>query len=263
MSTALHGLLLVGGIVLLSLAAMFIVRRAITIATLEAHNDVAGFVYAVIGVIYAVLLAFVVIAVWEEWDRAEFAAEEEVAAISSLARIADGMPDGDRVAARQLLRDYAHSVIHEEWPAMADGKSSGHTMGLFEQIWDHYQRREPNTEREKGLYADSLSRLAEISAARTARLYESNNSLPRVMWSVLGAGAVITIGFGLLFGVKSGRSQAAITVALSASIGLILFLVQSLDNPFRGDVRVMPHAFEGVLVTMDATSEEGIRGPNR
>jgi hypothetical protein len=37
----------------------------------QKHNDVAGFIYAVLGVVYAVLLALVVIAVWEEFDAAK------------------------------------------------------------------------------------------------------------------------------------------------------------------------------------------------
>jgi len=36
-----------------------------------AHNDRAGFILAVIGVVYAVLLAFVAIGTWERFNQAE------------------------------------------------------------------------------------------------------------------------------------------------------------------------------------------------
>ena len=35
------------------------------------HNEVAGFIIAVVGVIYAVLLGFVVIVSWENFSEAE------------------------------------------------------------------------------------------------------------------------------------------------------------------------------------------------
>ena len=38
------------------------VQRLVPSQTRKQHNDVAGFIYAVLGVVYAVLLALVVIA---------------------------------------------------------------------------------------------------------------------------------------------------------------------------------------------------------
>jgi hypothetical protein len=56
---AVHGVLgavvIVGGSLLLTLLVIAIVRRLISHQTLARHNDVAGFVYATTGVIYAVL----------------------------------------------------------------------------------------------------------------------------------------------------------------------------------------------------------------
>ena len=53
--------------VLVSLVGLALVRRMVPASRLAQHTDVAGYVYAVIGVIYAVILAFVVIAAWEEY----------------------------------------------------------------------------------------------------------------------------------------------------------------------------------------------------
>jgi hypothetical protein len=62
-------LLLVGATVLLSVAGTLMVRRLISVEVLERHNEVAGFIYAVIGVVYAVLLGFAAITVWERYVR--------------------------------------------------------------------------------------------------------------------------------------------------------------------------------------------------
>jgi len=70
-------LLLVGATVLLSIAGTVLVRRLISVEVLERHNEVAGFIYAVIGVVYAVLLGFAAITVWERYDRAQASVEQE------------------------------------------------------------------------------------------------------------------------------------------------------------------------------------------
>lgn len=58
------GFLIVAVGVVVSLIGLFLIRRIVGIATLEQHNEVAGFIIAVIGALYSVLLAFVMITVW-------------------------------------------------------------------------------------------------------------------------------------------------------------------------------------------------------
>jgi hypothetical protein len=65
--TVVYGVLVVGGVCLLSLIGFELVHRLVPADLRQRHNDVAGFIYAALGVIYAVLLALVVISVWEEY----------------------------------------------------------------------------------------------------------------------------------------------------------------------------------------------------
>ena len=62
-----------GLVMAVSVLCLVIVRKVYGHSLMAKHNDVAGFIYAVIGVIYAVLLAFVVIVEWEMFrDAASF-----------------------------------------------------------------------------------------------------------------------------------------------------------------------------------------------
>ena len=60
------------------------VERLVPADSRRQHNDVAGFIYAALGVIYAVLLALVVIAVWEEFDAAKDTVEQEANAVAEI-----------------------------------------------------------------------------------------------------------------------------------------------------------------------------------
>jgi hypothetical protein len=75
----------VGGTCLVALAGLEVVQRLVPATSRQPHNDVAGFIYAALGVIYAVLLALVVIAVWEEYDAASVTVEQEANAVAEIA----------------------------------------------------------------------------------------------------------------------------------------------------------------------------------
>ena len=75
--SVVYGVLVVGGACLAAVVGLVLVQRLVPVTTRKEHNDVAGFIYAALGVIYAVLLALVVIAVWEEYGRARVTVEGE------------------------------------------------------------------------------------------------------------------------------------------------------------------------------------------
>ena len=68
LQTIVNGVLTVGVVCLIALVGFELVHRLVPADSRQRHNDVAGFIYAALGVIYAVLLALVVIAVWEEFS---------------------------------------------------------------------------------------------------------------------------------------------------------------------------------------------------
>lgn len=70
----------------LAMTGPFLVRLRIRLAHLRGNNEVAGFKFAVIGVLYAVLLAFVVIISWERFYDAEKALAREAGASATIYR---------------------------------------------------------------------------------------------------------------------------------------------------------------------------------
>ncbi len=77
MLTVVYGVLVIGLICLVAVGGLELVQRLVPAGSRQPHNDVAGFIYAALGVIYAVLLALVVIAVWEEYRAASETVEQE------------------------------------------------------------------------------------------------------------------------------------------------------------------------------------------
>src|SRR3712207_7278991 len=121
MSSVVYGVLIVGGACLAAVAGLALVQRLVPSAIRKEHNDVAGFIYAVLGVIYAVLLALVVIAVWEEFGRARVTVEGEANALAEIFWLAHHLPEPEGRHLQELARSYAEEVVEEEWPLMAQG----------------------------------------------------------------------------------------------------------------------------------------------
>src|SRR5438477_8054128 len=65
MPVYLGALIFVGGFVLVAVGAGLLAHRYLPQTVLEDHNDIAGFMFAVVGVVYAVVLAFLAIATWQ------------------------------------------------------------------------------------------------------------------------------------------------------------------------------------------------------
>ena len=120
--TVVYGVLVVGGVCLLALVGFELVQRLVPAATRRRHNDVAGFIYAALGVIYAVLLALVVIAVWEQYRAARETVEQEANAAADIFWLAERLPEPRSSHVQKLVRSYAQEVVEHEWLLMEQGK---------------------------------------------------------------------------------------------------------------------------------------------
>jgi hypothetical protein len=253
--------LVIGGICLLSLGGLELVERFVPADSRRPHNDVAGFIYAALGVIYAVLLALVVIAVWEEYRAARETVEQEANAAADIFWLADRLPEPRGTHLQELLRSYAQEVVHREWPLMEQGQAPlmtqerGTPAGwtLIDDIRQSIQDFEPRTKAEEQLYAEGLDQLDTLSDARRMRLVAAEEGIPGVLWAVLVFGGIAAIGFTYLFGLESTWAHRLMVVTLAAVIGLVLFTIGTMEHPFSGGARIGTGAFELVLERLETS----------
>jgi hypothetical protein len=243
-------IVVIGGFVGLTVAIGWIVDRTIKHEVRADHNDLAGFILAVIGVVYAVLLAFVAIGVWERFEQAESRTYEEAGSLALVYRDVGDFPGGAQV--RESLRDYVKLVVDREWPAMEDGGQSDAANALLEQIDGRIRSLPVRTLSQEDLHQQLLTAMNQALADRDTRLSEDATGINRLLWFVLVVGAIVTVGFTYLFGFRQEAMRYVMTGSLGVLIGLVLFLTVSLDYPFRGAITVPPDAFERALDTFRA-----------
>jgi uncharacterized membrane protein YraQ (UPF0718 family) len=247
------GLSIVSLFVIVAVGGLILVQRLVPSAQREEHNDVAGFIYAVLGVAYAVLLGLMVVAVWQDWQEAEETATDEANELAALFWLAHGLPQPQGRHIQEVARSYARVVVGEEWPLMARGEASPRAWDLLDELRGSIEAFDPTTDSEQVLYDQALQRVHELSDARRERLLEAEMGLPGVLWVVMLLGGVIVVGFTYLFGLRSTAVHTLMVAALALTIALVLFVVGALDYPFRGDVRVGPDAFQSVLQRFESS----------
>jgi hypothetical protein len=225
-----------------------LVHRRVAYASLIKHNDVAGFVFSVIGVIYAVVLGFVVVVVWEKFDAANDHVQVEAAAASDLYRTVGGLDPAFRDRVRQRLRDYAHNEIDIEWPLMARDAlpHSGMAPGL-EAIVGEVDRYQPKGAAQVNVHQLALADAERLLDARRQRIADTSPSVPELLWFALICGAVATLGFSYLFGVENLRAQLVMTGILAAVVAILFVVIHEFDSPFSGTVGVSDVAWNDFL----------------
>jgi hypothetical protein len=245
----------IGGICLLSLGGLELVGRFVSADARQPHNDVAGFIYAALGVIYAVLLALVVIAVWEEFDAANDTVEQEANALAEIFWLGHRLPEPEGSHIQELARSYAQDVIDKEWPLMEQGQAPSMVEGqetptgwtLIDEIRASLQEIEPHTKADEQLYAEGLDQVQRLADARRMRLVAAQEGIPGVLWSVLIFGGVAAVSFTYLFGLENTWAHRLMVLTLAAVIGLVLFTIGAMEHPFSGGARIGTEAFDLVL----------------
>jgi len=247
LDTWLLGLLLLVGIPMVTVGVQAAVRRlAPTIVTGE-HNDVAGFLIAVVGVVYAVTLAFIVIVTWEGFRDARGTADTEAGSLRSLYRDSQSLPEPTRSRLGDLVIRYGREVAEGEWEAMDDGGSSRPAFDLITEMFSTLGTATPTTPAQETFLADALVRLNDVAEDRALRISIAEEGPVSILWAAIILGGILTVGFSLLFGVTNERLHYVMVGGFAAVLALQILVILVLSYPFSGDIRVEPQPFERVV----------------
>lgn len=236
----------VGGAAVLSVALLAVARQVLDPATLRASNDEVGNYIQALGAIYAVLAAFVVYAVWGQLNEARTQCDREANELVDLSRVLEGLPDGCRRGLQAKLAAYVDKVIRIEWPAMAkhDEAALEDNGSLLDEIWTELHSAPVQTESQRSLHVEALTRFNDLSDARTARLSSARARIPLSLSLLLYFGGVSLVGSMALVAIESFWIHALTTASLASAVSHLLYVVADLDDIFAGDWQVSREPFE-------------------
>lgn len=242
--------IMVAAAVALSVCGTLLTQRFIHHSRLKLHNDISGPIFNTLGVIYAVLLAFVVIIVWQKFDRVRTNMEMEVNCLANLYIDAEAFREPFKQEVRSHVRAYTREII-KEWEMLAKGKGSPAAKKAIEKLFMLYSGYSPEGETEKAFFEESIDKVNELLDLRILRLIEAGSGIHYLLWLVLIAGGVITISFTIFFGSESLGAKILMSTLLAILIALVLFTTLEFSFPFTGVARIPCKSFEQLLMNLE------------
>jgi Protein of unknown function (DUF4239) len=249
------GLLLAGVAALGAVLLALLTWRFVPLEFRHRHNDVAAAIFSVIGVTFAVLLAFVAMLAWDHFNEAKAASFMEAQSALDLYNVSLGLPDPEKSAMRDGIVGYLETVVEVEWPAQARGVTLDRGFAYLQKLNRMAVGLKSSGTTANDLHALSLQLMTRLWDARQRRLLAADTPVPAIVWVVTIIGGSLTVAFAALLGVPSLGMHLVMSAALAVSGALVLILIIALANPFRGDFRVSTQPFDRVLTQIQASSQ--------
>jgi hypothetical protein len=228
-----------------------IVRRYVPLERLLENNKVAGFKFATVGTIYAVLLAFAIFVVWQRFNQADRDVAIEASAAETVFRLTQALDAEHGAAVRKATTNYLKEAVAKDWPAMSRETSSPDVTIALNEIYNAVTKYHTPDKFEALVVTEILRDVDRISEMRRERLVVADGIVPGIVWIVLVTGAFITMCFAFFFGSINLRAQIVMSGALAFLIFGGLLTVVGLDHPFSGNVKVPPNALIRVIEDFD------------
>jgi len=229
----------------LGYAGTRLVRRFFKLTILRAHNEIVGYVFAVVGGFYGLLMGFVVFLVWDTMNTAQNNANREGSLARALYRDIRYFPEPARV--QPLMNTYLKYVKvvvdteFREMEQMKEPSQGGHN--LFNEVFTQMEQLDAHEPKIEQMF----NNLNELATYRSLRQMDASAEIPIEIWVPLLLGALIIMLFAMILDVESIRLHLFVTSLLSAFIGLVIYIILILDHPFTGKIKIEPTQYRVIL----------------
>ncbi len=211
-------------------------------------NDLVSYFLSAMGVFYGITLGLIAIGAWENFNGVSGSVSREAAAIATLCQDVRAMPDKGAAATLNAdLKEYLRYTIEDAWPVQRQGQIPKGGTERLSVLHEHLLAIEATRPVDQSVQNEMLSRLNTLIEMRRLRLESVEVGLPGVLWLIVIAGGALSVATTWFFVTERPRAHLLLVAILCTLVGLLIFMVAAMDNPFRGELSVSPRAFEIVL----------------
>jgi hypothetical protein len=213
-------------------------------------NEVVGHSLSIFALLYGLLLGLLSISTYQSALLAEDNVVVEATSLAALHRNTQTYDEPFRGEAHKIILSYAQYLTADAWKEQQEGRLPVSGDKLMRELFDIIHGFVPTAESQKTIHADTIKLFDEIRHARLKRLAALIVGIPDVMWTLVWIGAAITIMLVLLLDIRF-MLHLILSGVISFYLGIMIFLLISLDNPFRGDVGVSSEIFRAIVPVIE------------
>ena len=246
-------LVIFGAIYLLAAAIYLTVIRLAVDDRARAFKTLSPGMLPPLGVIFGLLVGFVAVEVWGDFDHAKAAVTNEASALRAIVLLAEHLPDEQKSRIRALVNSHIEEAVQHEWPAMAEQRATLGTLpqGLV-QCLDVALDVKPADESQVTVQREIVDFLGKAAEARRQRIVISQSSVSPVKWAAILLMALVTL-IAVAMVHSDNRLTCGIALALFATgIAASVLLIAAYTTPFSGEISVTPDLLQQVITTEPA-----------
>lgn len=220
----------------------------------RAHNNELGTtIFELLTVLYAIVLAFVLITAWENKNEAGQVTFREANELVDVYWSAASLAPEQRDQVREAVRAYTNEVIDAEWPAMRDQDPvTSEGLMLLDAMRAPVAGAQTDDDVAQARLNATQDGILAISEHRTERLFAAQTGLSAAMWTVLVPGAILVFAVMLTLGTPTRKYQFVLVGLISGMVALMLFATYQLEYPFSRSGATDPVAYETAIARFDA-----------
>jgi len=242
----ISGPVIIGALCLFAVVGLLLVRRSLLprLRVASADSEFTGAMLQSVMVFYGLAVALIAVTVFQTYSQTTSVVTAEATALNALYRDVTSYPDPIRTDLQRSLREYTDQVINQAWPLQRQGKIPSAGVEHMTRFQAMLTKFEPATEGQKLLHGETLRAYNQLIQARRLRLDAVGTGLPSVMWAVILIGAFISLSASFFFKVEDARLHLIEVLLLAVFIGLVIFMILSLDRPFRGNLGIRADPYQ-------------------
>ena len=239
---------------------LVVVRLAVSDRGRRAFKAFSPGMLPVLGTIFALLVAFVAVQVWNDFDKAKLAVATEASALRAVVVLSENLPTEQRTRLRTLINHHIEEAVNREWPAMAHEHLtlSSLSTNLVEALQLTVSLK-PQDESQRTAQREIVSAVRTALIARRQRIIISQSEVGPVKWAaILLQGLCTLIAIAIVH--SDNRLTCAIAAALFATgIALSSLMIAAYSRPFTGEISVGPELLQEVVPSDTTTSQSSVR----
>ena len=186
-----------------------------------------------LGILFALLVGFIAVEVWGNFDKAKTAVTTEASALRAVVLLAGDFPDEQRMSIYALVDRHIDESVNKEWPEMAQQRMTLAALptALIEALHDTLALK-PADDSQRAAQAEMVKELHTALDARRQRIVISESALGTVKWlGLLLQGLCTLVAIAAVH--SDNRFARALTLILFATgIALSVLLIAAYSRPF-------------------------------
>lgn len=238
-------------ILLLSIITVFagfkLIHKFYQYDHLEKYHNVTSYIFNAYGLLYAVVIAFVVFINWSDYNNAQEHLYLESNHISNMFHIVQGFQEPLKSDILKSIVSYTDYINTNEIVEMKTGKLSYGNNAEYNKLWDNVLKVNVKTLDNTYLYDQCIQEMNKISEYRRYRFFFLSNTIPLLIWVIMFLGCYFSFSFSFFFGMRSKFPYLYLVIGFTFINLILLYLIYVLDHPYEGSNAISYIPMEKIL----------------